>query len=124
LRKALAGFAAFAALTFGADITGKWSGPMEMNRGGETRADSAYLVLKQEGAKVTGTVGPTAEKQMEITEGIADGDSVTISANIPENGGKLVLKLKLDGDKLKGDITAKRDEGDGFTGTMTLSKVE
>lgn len=124
MKTILCTLAILAATAFGAEISGKWSGPMEMTRGGETKADSAYLILKQEGTAITGSVGPTAEKQMQITAGTIEGDAINISADMPENRGKVVLKLKLTGDKLKGELTAGGGDAEGFTGKMELSKVE
>ena len=46
---------------FGADVSGKWTGTVEIEQdGGEKKIISALLELKQDGTKVTGTAG--AEK--------------------------------------------------------------
>jgi hypothetical protein len=124
VKKLVTTVAMFTALCFGADVTGTWSGPMQMTRDGETRDDSAHLVLTQKGTEVTGSVGPHADKQMPITKGTAEGEVITIEATPPSGSGKIVIKLKLDGEKLVGDLTA-NGEGDGaFTGKMNLSRVK
>ena len=125
LKKLLSTLAMFAALAVGADLTGSWSGTMQMTRDGETRDDSAHLVLKQNGTEVTGSVGPNADKQLPITKGTIEGSNVVLEATTPDGEGKFVLKLKVDGDKLTGELAANRANGeDTFTGKMTLSRVK
>ena len=80
---------------------------MSMTKEGETKDDSAYLVLKQTGNVITGTIGPNQEKRLDITKGTADGDNVVIEA-VVEGENKLVLRLKLEGDKLTGDLKAEK----------------
>jgi hypothetical protein len=104
-----------------ADVTGTWSGSMAMTRDGETKDDTAYLVLKQTGSEVTGTIGPTAEKRLTITKGTAEGSNVYIEA-VVEGENKLVLRLKLEGEKLTGDLKAEGPTAPPLTGKMTLSK--
>ena len=123
MRKLLCTLAMFSSALCAADVTGTWSGPMEMKRGDETRQDSAYLVLKQEGNTVTGTIGPNEEKRLEITKGTADGDAIYIEAAIPDRDAKMVLRLKVDGDKLVGELKAEGGPHE-MSGKMTLSKVK
>jgi hypothetical protein len=104
-----------------ADVTGTWTGSMAMTKGDETKDDSAYLVLKQTGTEITGTIGPNADKRLQITKGTADGDNVYIEA-VVEGDNKLVLRLKVDGDKLIGDLKAEGPTAPPISGKMTLSK--
>ena len=115
---------AMAAMTWAADVTGTWSGPMEMTRNGETRADSAHLMLKQTGGEVTGTVGPNAEKQTAITKGTVTGEDVVLEATAPDNGVRFVLKLKLESDKLIGTLDAKSPDGETMAGKLTLTRAQ
>ena len=115
---------AMAAMTWAADVTGTWSGPMEMTRNGETRADTAHLILKQTGGEVTGTVGPNAEKQTQITKGTVTGEDVVLEATAPDNGLRFVLKLKLESDKLTGTLDAKSTDGETMTGKLTLTRAQ
>ena len=93
-----------------------------MTRGGETKDDNAHLVLTQKGNEITGTVGPNADKQMPITKGAIEGSDVTLEATPPGGQGKLILKLKAEGDKLTGDLKAEGSDGEAFSGKMTLTK--
>ena len=111
----------FVATMTAADVTGTWSGPLAMTRGDETKDDNAYLVLKQSGAEITGTIGPNVDKRIQITKGTADGNNIHIEA-IVEGENKLVLRLKVDGDKLTGDLKAEGPTAPPITGKMTLSK--
>lgn len=115
---------AMAAMTWAADFTGTWSGPMEMTRNGETRPDTAHLVLKQTGDEVTGSVGPNAEKQTSITQGTVTGDEVVVEATTPNNGIRFVLKLRLEADKLVGTLDAKSPDGESMTGKLTLTRAQ
>ena len=121
MRRLLVGLLAFVATMHAADVTGTWSGTMAMTKGDETKDDSAYLVLKQTGAEITGTIGPNADKRLEITKGTADGNSVYIEA-VVEGDNKIVLRLKVDGDKLIGDLKAEGPTAPPISGKMTLSK--
>ena len=120
--KAVLMMMAMAALTWAADVSGTWSGPLELTRNGETKADSAHLVLKQEGDQVTGSLGPNAEKQTAITKGTMTGDDLVLEAKLPEKDRVVVLTLKLDSGKLTGTLDARDPDGQGMTGKMTLTK--
>jgi hypothetical protein len=114
----------FAALSWAADVTGTWSGPMEMKRNGETRPDTAHFVLTQSGTQIKGTVGPRPETQFAITKGSLEGSDVYIEAAHPDKDMRLVLRLKLDGDKLTGTLKAEGPEADDMSGTMTVSRAK
>lgn len=122
MKKLLSSMALFAALSWGADVTGTWSGPMQMTRGGETKDDSAHMVLTQKGTEITGTIGPNADKQLPISKGSIEGSDITLEATPPNGEGKVTVKLKADGDKLIGELKAEGGGGEPFTGKMTLTK--
>ena len=96
---------AAAAICNAADITGRWSGSYY--------AGPIYLVVKQTGNKVTGTVGPSAGQQMLKFEGQVEGDRVTFKA------GPIQMDVRLDGDDLKGELTDPAE-----TSPVTLTRVE
>jgi hypothetical protein len=121
LRKLLLAVLTLAASAFAADVTGTWTGPMTMSNGGETRDDSALLVLKQEGNAVTGTIGPNEERRYNITKGTVDADNINIEATV-EGENKIVLRLKLAGEKLSGDLKFEGPQAPPITGKMTLDK--
>lgn len=53
-----------------ADFSGKWSGSSPDN----DSVGTMYAVLKQEGATLTGTAGPSESKQFQVITGRVDGD--------------------------------------------------
>ena len=125
MSKLLCAVVFISATLWAGDVTGIWSGPMEMKKGDETKADSAYLVLKQTGSEVTGTVGPNEEKRLPITKGTAEGDNIYLEAAAPEGeNNKMVLRLKLDGDKLVGELKAEGPTAPQLSGKMSLTKVK
>ena len=69
----------------------------------------------------SGTIGPNTEKRLTITKGSAEGNNVYIEA-IVEGDNKLVLRLKLDGDKLVGDLKAEGPTAPPISGKMNLTK--
>lgn len=121
MRKLIIGLLALAASVYAADVTGTWAGPMTMSNGGETRDDTAFLVLKQEGDAVTGSIGPNEERRYNITKGTSDGTNIYIEA-VVQGEDKMVLRLKLDGEKLTGDLKAEGPTAPPVTGKMTLTK--
>ncbi len=81
------------------EITGKWSGKWETSPDGGPGPH--YMVLKQDGAAVTGTAGPTAAQQMPISNGKMQGDKLTFDIGVP-NGPSLKFDFKVAGDKMDG----------------------
>jgi hypothetical protein len=109
---ALCAFTAFAA-----DASGKWSGTFTTDEGAPS---TGYAVIKQAGTEITGTAGPTADEQLPIANGKIDGDKVTFEVSHP-SGMTLKMSLVLDGDTLKGDVTASR-EGQSMKAKLDLKR--
>src|SRR5713101_2240051 len=63
------------------DVSGKWSGTLEFkNSSGETGSGSAYMILKQEGNKISGSGGPNEGEQHPLREGKLEGNRLTFEA--------------------------------------------
>jgi hypothetical protein len=106
-----------APLLAAADASGAWAGTLSGKLpSGEERTRSAHMVLKQEGDKVTGTAGPDAERQHEITNGKVDGD--TVSFEIVTGEGTAKVSMKLAGDELNGEMSL---EANGMKAAMALA---
>ena len=105
--KLLAALALVLALTLSgsaADVTGTWSGSLKVTGpDGQAHDDTIHMVLKQDGTKLTGTAGPSADQQMPIDKGAVDGSKITMEVA----AGPAVFKfeLALDADHIKGDVT-------------------
>ena len=82
-----------------AEVSGKWSGQWEKSPDGGPGPH--YMVLKQDGATVTGTAGPAPEQQMAIGNGKIDGSKLTFDIGAP-NGPSLKFEFQVDGDKMNG----------------------
>jgi hypothetical protein len=101
-----------------ADATGTWTGTLtDTTAAGDGTPGPAYLVLKQEGTKLTGTAGPNANSQRPIQNGKAEDGNLTFELVLSE-GRTMKFTLKHEGDEIKGDI---RGEGGGETKTAKLA---
>jgi hypothetical protein len=86
-----------AIVLFTTNFAGTWTGTMTA----VTTNDPAFMVLAQDGNKITGTIGPDREAQFKITKASVDGDTLTVEA---QPGGTLRFVMKLDGEKLAGEV--------------------
>jgi hypothetical protein len=103
------------------DLTGTWSGPFIMTMDGQTREDSAHMVLKQKGTELTGTAGPSVDQQWPIVKGKVDGTSAEFDVQSDE---PLVhFSVKLVEGHLKGEAKAEHD-GRKFSATLDLQRKE
>ncbi len=114
----------FSALTMrAADLTGKWSGSFDItNSNGETKADTAYLDLKEQGGEVTGTAGPNADKQWKVVKGKLDGKKLNFEVDADE-GGVLIFNLTFDGEEITGDCSGTGDGGEKMTAKVKVKRV-
>lgn len=122
MKTLLAMFVLFAFTVLGADVSGKWSGTFEMTREGESHSGGVSMVLKQDGGKLTGTVGPSGEQQFSIKSGSIQDDRIHLEV-VPDEGPALVkFELKLDGnDHILGDMVAEGGDG-GFKGKIDVNR--
>ena len=112
-----------AALSLFADVSGKWSGSFDITGpDGQTKPDTAFLNLKQEGNKISGTAGPNEEKQFNIKTGQIDGDKITMEVEM-EDGGVLSFDLKVDGDHIKGDVKGQMGD-EKMTAKMDVARAK
>jgi hypothetical protein len=101
----------FAAVTLSAaDLTGKWTGPIERVGGppGGVHADQHYITLKQTGTSITGTAGPKREVQWDIVNARLDGAKLTFeTAAPPPSKLALVYTLEFANGELAGTMEMK-----------------
>jgi hypothetical protein len=102
-----------------ADITGDWTGTAQVKRGdGSVGTEPAFLMLKQQGTTVTGTVGENPNRQQRIRNGKVEGDRITFQLPIVAGSHVRVdLKLQPDGNIMKGQVHIERE---GFKQTDQL----
>ena len=91
------------ALSAAADtnVTGKWTGNFKVIEP-EGEAGTAFLVLKQNGSEISGTVGPDEGEQHTITKGKIEGDKITLL--IEEDGRTIKFDLVAAADRITGDV--------------------
>lgn len=112
------------ALTALADtnVSGKWSGSFNITGpDGQTKDDTAYFVLKQNGQEITGTVGPNEDQQYPIDKGRIEGDKITIEANAEGHGVK--LELVFAEDRIKGEANMSHD-GETAKAKIDMQRVK
>ena len=103
------------------DASGKWSGKVTMETPEGPKLDDAYVVLKHEGAAITGTAGKDESEQRAIRNGRIEGDTVTFEFAPPE-GSPYKVRLKLEGDTLAGSVECEVD-GEKMKAKIALQRV-
>jgi hypothetical protein len=110
------------------DFTGKWSGSFSgTDPNGSPANENLFLNLIHKGSELTGTAGPTAERQWKILNGKVNDNSVAfeVQGGGGDTQGGPVLKFALtfaDG-HLKGDVNAERG-GEKMTAKVDLTRVK
>ena len=101
-----------------ADLSGKWTGTINVVENGEAKTVPVLLILKQDGTKLTGSGGGSEDDQHAIIKGSVEGDKVTIEAVGGENE-NFYLDLTIDGDQMTGDIR----KGDSDRMKMSVKRM-
>ena len=106
-----------------AELTGKWSGSFDITTpDGETKADTAYMDLKEKKGEVTGTAGPAMEKQWTLRKGKLDGQKLTFE--VPTDDGKLLIfDLTFDGASIQGTCAGKENNGEEMSAKVNLKRT-
>src|SRR5690242_11608829 len=104
-----------------ADVTGKWSGSFDVTGpDGQTQPNTAVFNLKQDGANLTGTAGPSDDEQMNIRAGKVDGDKVSFEVAM-ENGPVIKFELALVGDHIQGTANGEH-EGQKLSAKVNVTR--
>jgi hypothetical protein len=82
------------------NVTGKWTGSFKV-AGPEKEGGTAFLMLKQTGSDISGTVGPDEGEQHTITKGKIEGDKITLL--VEDEGHSIKFELVVAGDRISGD---------------------
>ncbi len=116
-----------------ADLTGKWSGTFVVSmNGGAQENESAHMVFKHSGKELTGTAGPTVDRQWPILKGsvvvsgAAPKETTKVSFDVQagEGGGPIMhFELELIDGHLKGNAKAEQD-GMTMTAALDLTRVK
>jgi len=104
------------------NVTGNWAGSFNITRpNGDTNDSTAFLVLKQTGSEITGTVGPNESEQFPIKKGKIEGERITLEAD--HDGRAIKLDLKLDADRISGEVNMS-DANDTAKAKLDVKRVK
>jgi hypothetical protein len=92
-----------------ANLTGKWTGTFITSdtTDGSTREQGIEMNLTHTGKELTGTAGPSAERQWPISKGTVVGDKVTFQ--VQSDGPIISFALTHAKDRLTGEATGEQD---------------
>jgi hypothetical protein len=105
----------------GVNVTGKWTGTLTRTApDGRTQSIDFMFDLTQKGKALTGTAGPSADRQWALEKGAVDGDNVTFRVQQPD-GPLRTFTLKLVKDRLQGEMLAEL-KGQSFTAKVDVGR--
>ena len=105
------------ALTAQTNLTGDWNATFTRTApDGRTQSITFTFHFTHKGKALTGTIGPSAERQWKIEKGVVDGDKVTFQAQQPD-GPLRTFALTLEKDRLQG---TQKLEFNGQTAEVTV----
>jgi hypothetical protein len=113
-----------AAALMAADVSGKWTGNVEVeDPGGGANIDTQVRAeLQQKADAITGTIGRQEDQQGEsIQHARLDGQHLTFEVSSVEASGLIKFVLTLDGDRLDGEMSGTVD-GASIAGKVHLSR--
>jgi hypothetical protein len=96
------------------DFTGKWLGQFTgVDPDGNQMTEPIVLNLVHKGTELTGTAGPSTERQWTILKGKVDGDNLSFEVQAggdTQSGPYVVITLVYADGHLKGDFNAQRGD--------------
>jgi hypothetical protein len=112
--------AIFAGAALAADISGNWSGTMQM---GDNPFTLTYA-FKQDGEKLTGTVTGPQGQPLPLNDGkvVADKVSFFVQVDMGGNPAKFISQGIVKGDEIT--LTTKIEGGEDFGSPMVLKRVK
>jgi len=112
---------------FGADVTGKWSGNIQITdpSTGEKMDTAVKAEFAQKANQVSGSIGRAQDPEQEpIREGKLEGRNLSFEVRPSEAPGPIKFTLAMVGDdRLEGDIEGTMDAGK-ISGKVTLTRVK
>jgi hypothetical protein len=104
------------------NVTGKWSGTLQME--GQNEVKPAYSIFHQDGNKLSGSVGPNETEQDEFEGGKVEGDKLTFDVpQGPNSEGSLHVEMHVQGDQMKGRATWSGPPPHTGSGKLSLKRV-
>ena len=104
------------------DITGKWSGTIEIaDIGGGPIQTTVRAEFAQKAGVVFGKMGRSGDDDSPIRNGKVEGVEISFEVSSPETTQPMRFTLKLVGGRLEGEMKGAVDEGE-IVGKVTLSR--
>lgn len=102
---------ALAAQTPAPTLTGIWNGTFITTDESGRDEDKMHMVAKQTGADLTGTAGPSADRQWPIQKGkvVTTKEGTAVTFDVASDGPVIHFDLKLVDGRLKGAAKAEHD---------------
>ena len=102
------------------NVTGKWSGTLQME--GANDSQPVYLILKQDGNQLTGSAGPNETEQHPFEGGKMEGNKATFDVS-PGNGpGSMHFDLEVEADQITGRVS-RSGEGLNEAAKISLKRI-
>jgi hypothetical protein len=102
------------------DVSGKWSGTFDITGpDGDVQHSTAFVILKQDGNVVTGSAGPSEDKQSQIQEGKISGTEIDF---FMMGQTRMVFHVRVEGDHIRGDASTETDDGK-MTAKIDVTRV-
>lgn len=112
---------------YGADISGKWTGSVEITdpTSGEKISTPVKAEFTQKSAEVSGTIGRAQDAEAEaIKQGKLDGNNLAFEVQPPEATSAMKFKLVVvSEDRIEGDMQGAIDVGN-VSGKVVLTRVK
>src|SRR5688572_17899651 len=100
------------------DLTGNWNAKFTMTRPDGTPQSITFTFhFTQKGKVLSGTIGPSPERQWKVEKGVVDGTKVTFEVQQPEGPTQRSFTLTLVKGRLQGTMKLERQ---GQTGEATV----
>jgi len=99
----------------GADISGKWSGSIEVADGasGTSVNTPVRAEFEQKASLISGKIGRREDEQTEaIRNGKVEGKKISFEVTSPETQSAMKFNLTLEGDQLQGEMKGTVDTGE------------
>ena len=108
-----------AVLAITANVTGSWTGTVDVGNGGGNPTIPMSLILKQDGNKLSGTAGDESHR-FPIEKAAIDGNSIKF--NITTGPTVLSFDLHQQGDVMKGTAKIQHPDGSVHEGPASFTR--
>ena len=98
------------------NLTGKWSGTLQVEGGNGSKP--VYMILKQDGNRLSGSGGPDESEQHPFEGGKVEGSKVTFDVLLGGGPGLMHFDLQIRGDDITGQM---KRSGEGLNEAAKIS---